>query len=124
MTAPSNDIAFTPSVKAAQTSRGSRSSYARPEQALLFKVAAWAVNCPQHIPRKVNLADVAAMLTQRDAGIAAKVRFVNKRAGFRHDPKAAKPALAREFVADDLSYTGWSSSMPASRKTWPPGAWK
>ena len=39
---------------------------ARPEQALLFTVAAWDTNCPQHIPRKVNLADVAGMLSQRD----------------------------------------------------------
>ncbi len=42
---------------------------ARPEQALLFKIAAWDTNCPQHIPRKVNLADVTAMLSQRDERI-------------------------------------------------------
>lgn len=42
---------------------------ARPEQALLFKVAAWDTNCPQHIPRKVNLADVTAMLSARDERI-------------------------------------------------------
>ena len=42
---------------------------ARPEQALLFKVAAWDMNCPQHIPRKVNLAEVNAMLSQRDERI-------------------------------------------------------
>lgn len=27
------------------------------------------MNCPQHIPRKVNLADVTAMLSQRDERI-------------------------------------------------------
>lgn len=43
---------------------------ARPEQALLFTVTAWDTNCPQHIPRKVSLADAAAMLTARDARIA------------------------------------------------------
>lgn len=43
---------------------------ARPEQALLFTVTAWDTNCPQHIPRKVNLADAAAMLMARDARIA------------------------------------------------------
>ena len=42
---------------------------ARPERALLFEVAAWDMNCPQHNPRKVNLADAAAMLSQRDARI-------------------------------------------------------
>ncbi len=44
---------------------------ARPEQALLFTVTAWDTNCPQHIPRKVNLADAAAMLADRDARIKA-----------------------------------------------------
>ena len=42
---------------------------ARPEQALLFKVAAWDTNCSQHIPRKVNLTDVAVMIAQRDERI-------------------------------------------------------
>lgn len=42
---------------------------ARAEQALLFKISAWDTNCPQHIPRKVNLADVAGMLSQRDERI-------------------------------------------------------
>ena len=42
---------------------------AQPEQALLFTVAAWDMNCPQHIPRKINLADAAAVLASRDARI-------------------------------------------------------
>ena len=42
---------------------------ARPEQALLFEVSAWDMNCPQHIPRKVNVADVGLMLSQRDERI-------------------------------------------------------
>jgi predicted pyridoxine 5'-phosphate oxidase superfamily flavin-nucleotide-binding protein len=39
---------------------------ARPEQALLFRVSAWDTNCPQHIPRKLNEADVAAAIRERD----------------------------------------------------------
>lgn len=35
---------------------------ARPEQAILFTVAAWDVNCPQHIPQKLDAADVAAVV--------------------------------------------------------------
>jgi predicted pyridoxine 5'-phosphate oxidase superfamily flavin-nucleotide-binding protein len=31
---------------------------ARPEQAILFEVEAWDVNCPQHIPQKIDAADV------------------------------------------------------------------
>jgi hypothetical protein len=33
---------------------------ARPEQAILFTIDAWDVNCPQHIPQKFDAADVAA----------------------------------------------------------------
>ena len=31
---------------------------AKPEQAVLFTVEAWDVNCPQHIPRKLDAAEV------------------------------------------------------------------
>jgi uncharacterized protein len=44
---------------------------ARPEQAILFTVAAWNANCPQHIPQRFDAADVAAALAGRDGRIAA-----------------------------------------------------
>jgi hypothetical protein len=43
---------------------------ARPEQAILFRIAAWDTNCPQHIPQKFDAADVAQALAARDARIA------------------------------------------------------
>jgi predicted pyridoxine 5'-phosphate oxidase superfamily flavin-nucleotide-binding protein len=43
---------------------------ARPERAILFTVAAWDVNCSQHIPQRFDAADVAAALEQRDLRIA------------------------------------------------------
>ena len=43
---------------------------AKPEQAIVFKIAAWDANCPQHIPQKIDIADVAAVLSARDARIA------------------------------------------------------
>jgi predicted pyridoxine 5'-phosphate oxidase superfamily flavin-nucleotide-binding protein len=43
---------------------------ARPERVMLFKIAAWDTNCPQHIPQKFDAADVAAALASRDARIA------------------------------------------------------
>ena len=43
---------------------------ARPEQAMLFTVAAWDRNCPQHIPQRFEAADVAAALKERDDKIA------------------------------------------------------
>lgn len=43
---------------------------ARPEQAILFTIAAWDTNCPQHIPQKFDAADVAAALASRDGRIS------------------------------------------------------
>jgi predicted pyridoxine 5'-phosphate oxidase superfamily flavin-nucleotide-binding protein len=43
---------------------------ARPEQAIVFKIKAWDMNCPQHIPQKLDVADVAAVINARDARIA------------------------------------------------------
>jgi predicted pyridoxine 5'-phosphate oxidase superfamily flavin-nucleotide-binding protein len=43
---------------------------ARPEQVLVFKIAAWDTNCPQHIPQKFDAADVATALAARDERIA------------------------------------------------------
>jgi uncharacterized protein len=43
---------------------------AKPEQAILFDVEAWDSNCPQHIPQKLGLADVAAAVSQLEARIA------------------------------------------------------
>jgi uncharacterized protein len=42
---------------------------ARPEQVILFKIAAWDTNCPQHIPQKFDAADVAQALAVRDQRI-------------------------------------------------------
>jgi predicted pyridoxine 5'-phosphate oxidase superfamily flavin-nucleotide-binding protein len=44
---------------------------ARPERAILFTVAAWDTNCPQHIPQRFEAADVAAALGERDRRIEA-----------------------------------------------------
>ena len=44
---------------------------ARPEQVILFTVAAWDSNCAQHIPQRFEAADVADALMQREERIAA-----------------------------------------------------
>jgi predicted pyridoxine 5'-phosphate oxidase superfamily flavin-nucleotide-binding protein len=43
---------------------------ARPEQVVLLSVAAWDSNCPQHIPQRVEVNDVATAISDRDARIA------------------------------------------------------
>jgi len=43
---------------------------ARAEQVILFRVEAWDANCPQHIPRRFEAADVARLLDERDRRIA------------------------------------------------------
>lgn len=50
---------------------------ARPEQVLLFDVGAWDANCPQHIPQRFEVEDVARLLADRDARIAALEAEVN-----------------------------------------------
>jgi predicted pyridoxine 5'-phosphate oxidase superfamily flavin-nucleotide-binding protein len=44
---------------------------ARAEQVILFKIAAWDINCSQHIPQRFEVADVAHAIAQRDQKIAA-----------------------------------------------------
>jgi hypothetical protein len=59
---------------------------ARVERVLIVKVAAWDVNCPQHIPVKIDAADVAAAIEKRDARIAeleAEVRKLRDVDGIR-----------------------------------------
>jgi hypothetical protein len=40
-------------------------SRARPEQVVLIAVHAWDANCAQHIPRKLDAADVARAIARR-----------------------------------------------------------
>ncbi|HVY57216.1 MAG TPA: pyridoxamine 5'-phosphate oxidase family protein [Xanthobacteraceae bacterium] len=44
---------------------------ARPEQAIVFTVAAWSVNCSQHIPLRLDATEVAVLLHERDERIKA-----------------------------------------------------
>jgi predicted pyridoxine 5'-phosphate oxidase superfamily flavin-nucleotide-binding protein len=43
---------------------------ARVERAIVFKLTAWDENCPQHIPRRFEAADVEAALEEKDRRIA------------------------------------------------------
>jgi predicted pyridoxine 5'-phosphate oxidase superfamily flavin-nucleotide-binding protein len=43
---------------------------ARPQQAILFTIEAWDVNCPQHIPQKLDAADVAAAVATLERRIS------------------------------------------------------
>jgi predicted pyridoxine 5'-phosphate oxidase superfamily flavin-nucleotide-binding protein len=43
---------------------------ARPSQVILFNVLAWDANCPQHIPQRLEAADVVNALAERDRRIA------------------------------------------------------
>ena len=44
---------------------------AKPEQAILFEVEAWDINCPQHIPHKIDAADVVETVGRLEARITA-----------------------------------------------------
>jgi len=49
---------------------------ARPEQVIIFTIAAWDTNCPQHIPQKFDAADVAAAMAEASARIEARDRRI------------------------------------------------
>jgi predicted pyridoxine 5'-phosphate oxidase superfamily flavin-nucleotide-binding protein len=42
---------------------------AQAEQVILFRVSAWDVNCPQHIPQRFEASDVSLALAERDQRI-------------------------------------------------------
>jgi predicted pyridoxine 5'-phosphate oxidase superfamily flavin-nucleotide-binding protein len=60
---------------------------AKLEQVLLFTVAAWDVNCPQHIPQRFDAAQVAAAIAERNQRIAAlQAELAALRAGSARAP--------------------------------------
>ncbi len=76
---------------------------ARPEQVILFKIAAWDTNCPQHIPQKFDAADVAAVLAERGARIAAleaEIAALKGRAHARRLTAHAASASSIRFQAN------------------------
>ncbi len=54
-----------------------------PERVVLFRVRAWDVNCPQHIPVRYEADEVDAMLSERDARIADLEARLAQREGRR-----------------------------------------
>jgi predicted pyridoxine 5'-phosphate oxidase superfamily flavin-nucleotide-binding protein len=51
---------------------------ARPEQVIVFTVKVWDTNCPQHIPQKIDVADVVQVIAERDRRIAELEAEVEK----------------------------------------------
>jgi predicted pyridoxine 5'-phosphate oxidase superfamily flavin-nucleotide-binding protein len=64
----------------------------RVERAIVFTVKAWDANCPQHIPLRLEAADVERALESRDRRIAELEREVARL-------KSAKPEAKREPAA-------------------------
>ncbi|MGB7740829.1 MAG: pyridoxamine 5'-phosphate oxidase family protein [Steroidobacteraceae bacterium] len=42
---------------------------AHPEQVFMFSLSAWDANCPQHIPKRVDLAEMESMIAAKDRTI-------------------------------------------------------
>ncbi|MBX9683252.1 MAG: pyridoxamine 5'-phosphate oxidase family protein [Hyphomicrobium sp.] len=55
---------------AALLQRLSETTLGAPQRAIVFDIAAWDRNCPQHIPQRFEAADVAKALASRDQRIA------------------------------------------------------
>jgi len=59
----------------------------RVERAILFDVAAWDANCPQHIPQRIDAARVVAALAARDARIAELEAELERRGAASTGPR-------------------------------------
>ena len=65
----------------------------RADRALLIAVEAWDINCPQHIPQRVEAEEVGVLLAERDERIAE----------LRHEVATLQQQLSvREVCGDDL----------------------
>jgi predicted pyridoxine 5'-phosphate oxidase superfamily flavin-nucleotide-binding protein len=67
----------------------------RGEQVMLFRVDAWDANCPQHIPRRMDAADVELLLAQRDLRIAELEAEVARLQGIKTRPSSSVPLPPR-----------------------------
>src|SRR6201995_4429874 len=85
---------------------------ARPEQVILFRIAAWDTNCPQHIPQKFDAADVAAALAARDARITELEAGIGALKGEKG--LAAEPSAAISVPLVPLAGRGWIASKMGS----------
>jgi len=54
---------------------------AKPEQAILFEVAAWDINCPQHIPQMLPIEDVLPVVEKLEARIRELEALLAQRGG-------------------------------------------
>jgi uncharacterized protein len=59
---------------------------ARAEQVILFTVTAWDTNCRRHIPQRLDLADAAELVRERDQRIAALEQEIKR---LRAEPSAS-----------------------------------
>ncbi len=63
-----------------------------PEQAMIFTITAWDVNCPQHIPRKFDEAEIREIIEPFKAHIAGLEAELSKlRSGGAHVPTNQEP---------------------------------
>lgn len=59
-----------------------------PEQAILFTVSAWDINCPQHIPQKFDAQDVRGAIAHLEARLAV---LTEENAALRSALEAVRP---------------------------------
>ena len=69
----------------ARVARAARATAAPVEQAIVIRVDAWDINCPQHIPQLVDAEDVAAVVARLQGRIEELERIVS---ATRSDPAA------------------------------------
>ena len=70
MTTIPSDIAFTPSVKAIQSAKGSREGYIRMEESGGWRTEAWDGNCRKHIHKRIPESAMATVIKGLQSRIA------------------------------------------------------
>jgi predicted pyridoxine 5'-phosphate oxidase superfamily flavin-nucleotide-binding protein len=76
------------------------------ERAIVITVSAWDVNCPQHIPQRLDAVDVEAALAARDARIAGLAAALTAR-----DARVAE--LAAALAARDARVVELEAALTA-----------
>jgi predicted pyridoxine 5'-phosphate oxidase superfamily flavin-nucleotide-binding protein len=64
----------------------------KPEQAILFTIEAWDINCPQHIPQLVAVADLLPVVEK----LEARIRELEAKLALRTDGTADNPPRAEQ----------------------------
>ena len=91
---------------------------ALPEQVFKFTVEAWDINCPQHIPKRVEAEDFVRMVQSKDTEIAAlKAEIERPEPKALPEPEGETEAVAEIAAADAAATVAADVAAPDASAT-------